>query len=205
MLRGVGVKRIGIVIFERVEELDVAGPYEVFGWAATMRSDLLAVSLVAETLSPVRCDKAMRILPDFSFEDCPQYDVLFVPGGYGTRLLVTDEKMLAFLKHQAAGSEWIASVCTGLRVLAAAGVVDGKRVTTYHSVIPEMRETGRFAEVLDDVRFIRDGNLVTSAGVSAGIDMALWLIGEIAGDARFARDVQRGIEYFPAPPYTAEV
>lgn len=199
------MKRIGIVIFERVEELDVVGPYEVFGWAAAMQSDLLEVSLVAETLSPVQCDKAMRLLPDFSFDDCPQYDVLVVPGGYGTRVLVTNEKLLSFLKRQAAGSGWIASVCTGLRLLAAAGVVDGKRVTTYHSAIPEMRESGRFAEVLDDVRFIRDGNVVTSAGVSAGIDMALWLTGEIAGDARFAREVQRGIEYYPAPPYTAEV
>lgn len=199
------MKRIGIVIFERVEELDVVGPYEVFGWAAAMQSDLLEVSLVAETLSPVQCDKAMRLLPDFSFDDSPQYDVLVVPGGYGTRVLVTNEKLLSFLKRQAAGSEWIASVCTGLRLLAAAGVVDGKRVTTYHSAIPEMRESGRFAEVLDDVRFIRDGNVVTSAGVSAGIDMALWLTGEIAGDARFAREVQRGIEYYPAPPYTAEV
>lgn len=199
------MKRIGIVIFERVEELDVVGPYEVFGWAATMRSDLFEVSLVAETLSPVRCDKAMRLLPDFSFQDCPQYDVLLVPGGYGTRLLVKNEKMLSFLKRQAAGSEWIASVCTGLRVLAAADLVDGRRVTTYHSVIPEMRETCRFAEVLDDVRFVRDGNLLTSAGVSAGIDMALWLTGEIAGSTGFAREVQRGIEYFPAPPYTAEI
>lgn len=197
-------KRVGIVLFDRVEELDVVGPYEVFTWAASMRSELFQVMLIAERNEAVRCDKGLRILPDRTFGDCPQLDLMIVPGGFGTRLQLGNETLLSFINGQAATCEWLASVCTGLRLLAATGLADGKRVTTYHGAIQEMREGRRFAEVLDDVRFVRDGRLVTSAGVSAGIDMALWLVGAMTGEPAFARAVQRGIEYHPAPPYTAD-
>jgi len=97
----------------------------------------------------------------------------------------------------------VTSVCTGAMLLTAAGPARGKRVTTYWAFVETLRQRGEAAAVLDDVRFVRDGNVVTSAGVSAGIDMALWLVGQLY-DPAFARRVQKGMEYFPAPPYTAE-
>lgn len=195
--------RIGILLFNGVEELDVAGPYEVFAWAGSMREGEFEVFTVAENAGLVRCDKGLRIAADRTFSDCPQLDVILVPGGYGSRAQVDNSAVLSFIAEQAAGCEWVTSVCTGLRLLVAAGVADNRRATTYHGAIEEMRQSGRLTEVLDDVRFVRDGNIVTSAGVSAGIDMSLWLVGELTGDPKFARQVQKGIEYFPAPPYTS--
>lgn len=197
------MRRIGVLLFDGVEELDVAGPYEVFAWAASLREDLFDVKTVAQSLAPVRCNKGLRIVPDTDFAECPALDILVVPGGAGTRIAWKDENLLAFVRRQAETCEWITSVCTGLRILLAAGPAQGRRVTTYFGTIDEMRRDGRVGEVLENVRFVRDGQLVTSAGVSAGIDMALWLVGEVTGEPAFAREVQQGIEYFPAPPYAA--
>lgn len=199
------MKNVGIVLFEDAEELDVVGPYEVFAWAGSIRTDFASTFTVAERHDPVRCHKGMRITPDHDFASAPSLDVLVVPGGVGTRAASANAALLAYIHKQAARCEWVTSVCTGARVLLAAGPAVGKRITTYWSVVEELRRDGRAAAVLDDVRFVRDGNLVTSAGVSAGIDMSLWLVGEMAGDPAFAREVQKGIEYFPAPPYTAAV
>ena len=197
------MRQIGIVLFEDAEELDAVGPYEVLTWAARAREDFASVFIVAASREPVRCHKGMRIVPDHDFASAPPLDVILVPGGVGTRAAAADPALLGYVQHQAARCEWVTSVCTGARVLLAAGPAVGKRITTYWDAVDELRRDGRAAAVLDDVRFVRDGNLLTSAGVSAGIDMALWLVGELAGDPAFARSVQKGIEYFPAPPYTA--
>jgi len=126
-----------------------------------------------------------------------------VPGGMGTRPIFKDGgPEIDWIKKVAPNCTWITSVCTGALLLHRAGYLDGKRATTHWRSIDMLRDAGN-TEVLADVRFVRDGNVVTSAGVSAGIDMALWLVGEIYG-SDFARFVQKGIEYFPAPPYTAE-
>lgn len=196
------MRTIGIVLFEDAEELDVVGPYEVFAYAAALREGLFTVCTIAERDGPVRCAKGLRLVPSHSFATAPDLDIIVVPGGRGTKVEIDNPAMIAWIARQAARCEWVASVCTGTRLLLAAGPAVGKRVTTHWRAVPELREQGRAAAVLDDVRFVRDGNLVTSAGVSAGIDMALWLVGQMTEPA-FAREVQKGIEYFPAPPYTA--
>jgi len=200
------VAAIGILIFEDVEELDFVGPWEVFTAAAHLAPEGAGgdqVCLIAEALAPVRCAKGMRVLPDVGLADAPALDVLVVPGGIGTRRAAKDPALLAWLAARATSCQWVTSVCTGSLLLHAAGPARGRRVTTHWSFVQTLRARGEIT-VLEGVRFVRDGNLVTAAGVSAGIDMALWLVGQLRGPA-FAREVQRYIEYDPAPPYSAEV
>ena len=196
--------KVGIVLFPRVEELDFAGPWEVLKFAETATDADLSVCSVAEGDEPVVCNKGLRVLPDQTFVQCPALDVLLVPGGTGTRSQCGNPAMLDFLRRQAEGATWVTSVCTGIMVLSAAGLTADRRVTTHWSAVTELREQDPSLEVLEGPRYVRDGKLVTSAGVSAGIDMSLWLLGQIF-DPDLARAVQKGIEYFPAPPYTAEV
>lgn len=195
------MNRIGILIFDDVEELDAIGPFQVFGTARGLFPELFDVSLIAAgSDSPVRCVNGLRILPDFSFASAPPNDVLVVPGGIGTRRVAADPGAVEWIAEAARRARWVASVCTGARLTLAAGVAAGRRITTHWSAIQEIREQG-CAEVLENVRFVRDGNVIHSAGVSAGIDMALWLVGELAGDPQAARDVQKVLEYYPSPPY----
>ena len=195
---------VGILLFDGVEELDAVGPWEVFSWAA--QEEATDPSLAAFTLSrdgaPVTCAKGMVITPTHSFDTAPTIEVLLVPGGNGTKALIQDQDMLDWVAATAEGCRWVASVCTGARVLVKSGVAKGRRITTYHGAINELAAWGE-ADVVSGVRFVRDGNVITSAGVSAGIDMALWLVGDLHGPA-FARRVQHGIEYHPAPPYAYE-
>ena len=194
---------VGIVLFEGAEELDWAGPWEVFTMAALGCDDLTVVT-IAQTSGPVRCAKGLRVLPDHSFDDCPKLDLVLVPGGQGTRVEVENEALLAWLGEVARQCQWVTSVCTGSLLLHGAGLTAGRRITTHWGYVSAMRERAPDAEVLEGVRYVRDGNLVTAAGVSAGIDMSLWLVGQIFGVER-ARQTQRFMEYDPAPPYAAEV
>lgn len=195
--------QIGILLFERVEELDFVGPYEVLAAAQDLRPEAIEVKTYALDGLAVTCNKRLTVTAHALAAEAPQLDVLLVPGGNGSRAAAEDPRAIDWLRTQALGCRWVTSVCTGARVLEAAGLVDGKRITTYHDAIEELRRSGRAAEVMAGVRYVRDGNLVTSAGVSAGIDMTLWLLGQLTTPA-FAREVQAAIEYFPAPPYTAE-
>lgn len=197
--------RIAILIFDDAEELDFVGPWEVFTMANEMARRTgqpvpHEVFLVAERDVPVRCAKGMRVLPDATTADCRPIDVLLVPGGQGTRREVENKTLLGWIAAVADGAKWVTSVCTGALLLTAAGPAKGKRVTTHWGFVEALRARGEAGEVLPHYRYVRDGNLVTAAGVSAGIDMALWLVGEWHG-AEFARLVQRGMEYDPAPPY----
>jgi transcriptional regulator GlxA family with amidase domain len=191
----------GILLFNDAEELDWAGPWEVFT-AATMVNEGDRVVTIAETMAPIRCAKGLRVLPDHSFADAPALDVVLVPGGHGTLREVTNPVLLEWLRQTAARCTWVTSVCTGAQLLAEAGIAKGKRVTTHWSFIEALRARGDVT-VVERVRYVRDGNVVTSAGVSAGIDMALWLVGQIHG-VDVARLIQKGIEYDPAPPYAAD-
>lgn len=193
---------IGIVLFDGAEELDFVGPWEVFTFAAKLNSRD-RVLLVAERLEPVRCAKGMRVLPDVSFAEAPPLDVVCVPGGMGTRREVGNAVLIDWLRQTAAQATWVTSVCTGALLLHEAGPARGKRVTTHWAYVETLRARGDVT-VLEDVRYVRDGNLVTAAGVSAGIDLALWLVGQ-RDSVQLAREVRRGIEYDPAPPYAAEV
>ena len=131
--------------------------------------------------------------------------MLLIPGGIGTRRELANPVMLDFLRKQAEAATWVTSVCTGAAVLEAAGLAAGRRITTHWGYLPTLRDNaGEGTEVLENVRYVRDGNLVTAAGVSAGIDMALWLVGEIFG-VDHARLTQKAMEYDPAPPYAALV
>jgi len=196
---------IGILVFDEAEELDFAGPWEVFTMANEVASHLGKppvhdVKLIAAEDRPVRCAKGMRVLPDLTTAQCSALDVLLVPGGRGTRALANDPAILGWIAEIARQARWVTSVCTGALLLTAAGPAKGRRVTTHWSFVETLRERGEAAAVLANYRYVRDGNVVTAAGVSAGIDMALWLTGQLHGPD-FARAVQRGMEYNPAPPY----
>ena len=192
----------GILLFDDAEELDFAGPWEVFTMAAKMKGEGTVVT-IAEHDRPVRCAKGLRVLPDHTFTNAPALDVVLVPGGQGTRREDKNPVLLEFLRAAGARARWVTSVCTGAALLAAAGLARGKRITSHWAYLDTLRERGDVT-VLEGRRYVRDGNVVTAAGVSAGIDMALWLVGEINGPD-FARGVQKAIEYDPAPPYAAEV
>jgi transcriptional regulator GlxA family with amidase domain len=202
--------KIAHVLFEDAEELDFVGPWEVFTMARElieMQSlDLKApeVFTVSETGGTVRARKGMRIVADHSFAECPPPDIIVVPGGQGTRREVNNPAMLDWIAKVAPGCAWVTSVCTGSMLLTAAGPAKGKTVTTHWGFVETLRKRGEAREVKADARWVRDGNLVTAAGVSAGIDMALWLTGQIWSPG-FARNVQRAMEYDPAPPYQADV
>lgn len=188
---------IGILVFPDAEELDFVGPWEVFAAGAALNGTD-RVLLLGERLDPIRCAKGLTVVPDTRWEDAPNLDVVVVPGGDGRRAQMTNPPMLNFLRRQAEHCTWLTSVCTGSFVLAAAGLASGREVTTHWSRISELRTHP--VRVRDDVRYIRDGRLVTAAGVSAGIDMSLWLVGELHGPA-FGREVQRYIQYDPQPPF----
>jgi len=191
----------GILVFDDMEELDFAGPFEVFGMSAA-RKQGDRVLLIAERDAPVRGAHGLRVLPDADFTSAPRLDVLLVPGGQGTRQQVENPLLIDWIRKAAAGCRFVTSVCTGTLLLHEAGLVGERRVTTHWGLVETLRARG--VQVLEHVRYVRDGNLVTSAGVSAGIDMSLWLLGQLY-DPAHARDVQRRMEYDPAPPYAAEV
>ena len=194
---------VGIVLFPDAEELDWAGPYEVFGMASKTLENVRVVT-VAERSDPVRCFNGLRVLPDYSFADAPELDLVLVPGGQGARTEIDNSAMTTWLAKIAPRCQWLTSVCTGSLLLHGAGLTQGKRITTHWGFVPQLRELAGDATVLEKVRYVRYGNLVTAAGVSAGIDMSLWLVGQIWG-VDHARGTQRFMEYDPAPPYTADV
>ena len=196
---------IGILIFDGAEELDFVGPWEVFTMANEVgkhagKSPYHAVKLIAERDAPVVCAKGMRVLPDLTTAQCAALDILLIPGGQGTRREASNPPLLAWIAKVAQDAKWVTSVCTGALLLTAAGLAKGKKVTTHWAFVKTLRERGEAAEVLDNYRYVRDGNVVTAAGVSAGIDMALWLTGELHSPG-LARAVQRAMEYDPLPPY----
>jgi transcriptional regulator GlxA family with amidase domain len=201
---------IGIVLFDSAEELDWVGPFEVFTMAREVAGGKesvadIRVALISQDGAVVRGAKGLRVEVDHSFADAPALDVLLIPGGIGTRKEMKNDAMLDFLRTKSAECDWLTSVCTGSAVLERAGLTRGKRITTHWAYLSTLRKTaGDATTVLENVRYVRDGNLVTAAGVSAGIDMALWLTGEIFG-VPHARLTQRAMEYDPAPPYTADV
>lgn len=196
---------IGIIVFNEVEELDFAGPWEVFSASAMLQAESGAepdrVLLVAESTDPVRCAKGLRVLPDVTLADVPVVDLVLVPGGMGTRREVGNPVLLDWLEQAANAATWMTSVCTGSFLLHAAGVANGRRLATHWASEDRLAELG--VDVARDVRFVSDGPVVSSQGVSAGIDMALWLVGQLHSPEH-ARLTQRYIQYDPAPPYTAQ-
>jgi len=194
----------GILCFNDMEELDAIGPWEVLAWAAKQNQSDMNVYTIGSTGREIKCSKGLHIVTDFTLEDHPALDIILIPGGQGTRPIFKNGGVeIDWIQKVAPACTWITSVCTGALLLHRAGYLKGKRATTYWGAT-ELLRSGGDVEVLENVRYVRDGNVVTSAGISAGMDMSLWLLGQIY-DPAFARFVQKGIEYFPAPPYTAEV
>jgi transcriptional regulator GlxA family with amidase domain len=194
---------IGILLFDDAEELDFVGPWEVFTMASADLPEVRVLTL-AERAGPIRCAKGLRVLPDLELAKAPELDCILVPGGQGTRREVENPLLLDWLAKAGARCRWVTSVCTGSLLLHASGLAKGRRITTHWAFVEALRSRAPDATVLDAVRYVRDGNVVTAAGVSAGIDMALWLVGQIWGVER-ARRTQRAMQYDPAPPYQAEV
>lgn len=196
----------GLLLFEDAEELDVVGPWEVMTasgmYLTSQGDDPTTAVMIAATMDPVRCAKGMQVLPHHTFDDHPDLDVVLVPGGQGTRTQVHNERLLGWLADVGTRTVWNTSVCTGSLLLVASGLASGRRVATHWGFEDTLAERGD-CTVVRDARWVRDGNVVTSQGVSAGIDMALWLVGEIHSPAH-ARAVQRYIQYEPAPPYQAD-
>lgn len=207
---------IGILMFETVNELDFLGPYEVFTnsdyllrtpifpTSVKLSPDTIDVRLMAKGPGIVTCEKGLQVNVPHALADCANLDVLVVPGGSGVQGVMADPEQLDWVRRIAKECRWVTSVCNGVFVLAAAGLTTDKRVTTHWAAVEMLRQTGLAGTVLEDVQFVRDGKLVSSAGVSAGIDMALWVLGQIMTPER-ARLVQRTMQYDPAPPYTAEI
>ena len=192
--------RIAVALFEHAEELDWAGPWEVLAmWAQEFPEDGVEIFTVAETLEPIRCAKGLRVLADRTWADAGRIDVLVVPGGDGTRPLLGDERWRGRLRALVDGGALVTSVCTGALVLADAGLLDGRPATTYWQQLDLLASLGTDIDVRGDDRFVDDGNVVTAAGVSAGIDMALHLVARLHSEER-ARQVRRAIQYDPAPP-----
>jgi transcriptional regulator GlxA family with amidase domain len=185
--------KIAIPIFDRMTALDAVGPYEVLS-----RLPGAEVSFIAERPGPKRTETGMLALTaDRALDELPEPEVIVFPGGLGTRELMRDQTLLAWLRHAHAHSQWTTSVCTGSLMLGAAGILDGLEATTHWLMLDQLAELGA---VPVSRRVVEQGRVMTAAGVSAGIDMALLLASRIAGD-EYARAIQLGIEYDPEPPF----
>lgn len=185
---------IGLLVFPRITHLDMTGPHEVLAALPGAR-----IRLVWKDTSPLRADSGLLLTPDTTFAECPPLDLLCVPGGPGVGALMEDEETLAFLRTQAATARYVTSVCTGALVLGAAGLLRRRRATTHwasHDLLPAL------GAIPVKARVVRDGNLFTGGGVTAGIDFALTIAAEIAGEEA-AQAIQLRIEYAPAPPFAA--
>jgi cyclohexyl-isocyanide hydratase len=186
--------RVGILVFPKVQQLDLTGPFEVF--ASIPEAE---VRLVWKRVERIDTATGLVLMPDLAFADCPQLDVLCVPGGVGVNPLMEDEEVLAFLRHQALRTRYVTSVCTGSLVLAAAGLLAGRRATTHWASHDFL---ARLGAIPVQARVVVDGKFATGGGVTAGIDMALRIVGELFGrDA--AEAVQLNLEYAPEPPFSS--
>lgn len=185
----------GFLIFPGLEELDLVGPWEIISLWSKFAQGPEKCFMVAEKPGPVICNKGMSVNPHFTFTDCPQLDFLLVPGGEGTQKEVENHSLIQFVAEQAEHCKAVLSVCTGTFILHRAGLLSNKRATTHWASLQKLRELGD-VEVVED-RIVKDGNIWTSAGISAGIDLALAFI-EHMTDEKTAGKIQLGAEYYPS-------
>jgi len=184
--------KIGMLVFEDMTQLDFTGPYEVFAQLPGCE-----VKVIARTLQPVAARGGLRFVPDTAIADAPALDLVFVPGGPGVGALMEDGEVLEFLRRAAQGAKYVTSVCTGALVLGAAGLLKGYRATTHWLSLDLLPVFGATA-VAD--RVVIDRNRITGGGVTAGIDFALVIAAQVAGEDK-AKEIQLLIEYNPAPPF----
>jgi cyclohexyl-isocyanide hydratase len=183
---------IGVVIYPRVDQIDVTGPFEVFS-----RIPGAKVHVIARNLTPVRDVQGLILTPEVLLAAAPRLDVLHVPGGYGQEAMMDDEPVLSFIRQQMNSGRYVFSVCTGALICGAAGILRGRRATTHWTAFDLLPY---FGAIPVDSRVVIDGNLVSAAGVTSGIDGALVLTSLMAGEET-ARRIQLAIEYAPEPPF----
>lgn len=183
---------IGLLVFPKVQQLDLTGPYEIFASIPGA-----TVHLIWKTLDPIVSATRLVLVPDTVMADCPPLDVLCVPGGVGVNALMEDPEVLEFLRDRSTSARFVTSVCTGALVLAAAGLLDGRRATTHWASHDFLARLGVVPEV---ARVVTDGRFISGGGVTAGIDMALTVAAELVGRSQ-AETVQLSLEYAPAPPF----
>jgi cyclohexyl-isocyanide hydratase len=186
--------QIGLLVFPRLTQLDLTGPVQVFSSASGAK-----VHLIWKRIEAVPSDSVLTLTPTITFAECPQLDVICVPGGSGTDDLVNDDEVLEFLRRQAAGAQYITSVCTGSLVLGAAGLLKGYRAATHWSAMDALALFGATAE---RTRVCVDRNRITGGGVTAGIDFALTLVSMLLG-RKTAEAIQLRLEYAPSPPFNS--
>ena len=184
----------GILVFNQVEELDFVGPWEMLTMWGKIADGPEKCLIVSQSREPITCAKNLSINPHVAFTDCPQLDYLLVPGGQGTRQEVNNAVLVEFVARQAKNCKAVLSVCTGSFILHAAGLLSGKTATTHWGSLERLRSLGDVKVV--EQRFVRDGNIWSSAGVSAGIDLMLAFIASVAGET-VAGEVQFCAEYYP--------
>jgi cyclohexyl-isocyanide hydratase len=184
--------QIGMLLFPRLTQLDLTGPFEVLHRVPGAR-----VHLLWKDLEPVRAESGLGLLPTTVLSDCPPLDVLVVPGGFGVTPLLGDAAVLEFLKAQGARARWVTSVCTGALLLGAAGLLQGYAATTHWAYVELL---AGFGATYVKRRVVVDRNRITGGGVTAGIDFGLTLASELAG-SEIAQGIQLGLEYDPAPPF----
>lgn len=200
-------KRVGILIFPDVEVLDFCGPYEVFSVTRLdeerrrEQPSPFEVCLIAQREGPLVASGGLRVLPDYSLETCPPLDVLLVPGGWGTRRELHNQSLIDWIAARGQQVETLTSVCTGAMLLGRAGLLDGRRATTHWRSLEWMRDTFPAVTVEDQLRVVEDGQVLTSAGICAGIDLALRVVARYHGEA-VARATARHMEY-PYPENNA--
>lgn len=194
-------KNVAIFIFDEVEVLDFAGPFEVF--AVSRDEDdvrLFNVYTVGQTGTTITARHGLSVNPAYSFENMPRPDIALIPGGRGTRMLMHNQPVLDWIKQQYAQVELLLSVCTGSLLLGRAGLLDGLSATTYHTEIDLLAEAAPGATVCPGERFVDNGKIVTSAGISAGIDMSFHIVARLHGEAMARRTAQlMEYEYYPRP------
>jgi cyclohexyl-isocyanide hydratase len=186
--------QIGLLLFPKLTQLDLTGPVQVFGSAPGAK-----LHLIWKRIEPIASDSVLTLTPTVTFADCPQLDVICVPGGSGTDDMVNDEEVLAFLRGQAGQAKYITSVCTGSLVLGAAGLLTGYRAATHWTARDHL---AAFGAIASKERVCIDRNRITGGGVTAGIDFALTLIAHLI-DRKTAEAIQLRLEYNPAPPFNA--
>jgi cyclohexyl-isocyanide hydratase len=186
--------QIGILVFPGVQQLDLTGPYEVFASLPDTK-----VHLIWKDRAPITSATGLVLGPTMTFGECPKLDVICVPGGGGVNALLEDAETLAFVRTQAKQARYVTSVCTGSLVLGAAGLLKGRKATT-HWFAHDFLE--KFGAIPVHGRVVRDGNLITAGGVTAGIDFGLAVVAELAGRPQ-AEAIQLGLEYAPEPPFAA--
>lgn len=190
--------KFGFLLFDQFEDLDFVGPWEMIATWSQQFNGPKELFLVSESGNKVTSVKGLTLEAPTSFEQCPQLDYLLVPGGKGARVELANESLLSFIRNQAGHCQQVLSVCTGALLLQAAGLLSGKKATTYWSALKDLDQHADVEVV--EARYVRDGSLWTSAGISAGIDMSLAFIAAMAGE-KVAGDVQLHTEYYPEKKY----